>query len=280
MTKSKVLPSSPGISGRNRRPMRARLRLALIYAITIISVLIIALPISILVYGSLKGNGIQNYFDILTKYHIEVYFKNSAIISIMVVFTIVLLDLLAGFAISKLQFPFKNFIYIFLLSALLLPAASIMVPIFQINSKLGLLNHYVSLLGPYVVLIAPFNLLTIKNGFDSIPNTVLEAAMIDGCGIGKALFKIAVPMCRPAVVMTIIWTFLSSWNEYLFAFIMLRDDAMMTITVIPTKFQQMYGGNMGKLFAALFIIIIPIMIVYFIMQKTISSGLTAGAVKE
>lgn len=250
------------------------------YLITILCVLIIALPISILVYGSLKGNGIQNYIDILTKYNIHIYFKNSAIISIMVVTAVVIFDIFAGFALSKLHFPFKSFIYLFLLSALLLPAASIMVPIFQINSKLGLLNKYVSLLGPYVVLIAPFNLLTIKNGFDALPNTVLEAAMIDGCSVTRALFKIAVPMCKPSVVMAVIWTFLSSWNEYLFAFIMLRDDSMMTITVIPTKFQQMYGGNMGKLFAALFIIIIPIMIVYFILQKFITSGLTAGAVKE
>lgn len=250
------------------------------YLVTLITVLIIALPISILVYGSLKGNGIQNYIDIITKYHIEIYFKNSAIVSVMVVIAVVFMDILAGFALSKLHFPCKGFIYIFLLSALLLPAASIMVPVFQINSKLGLLNKYISLLGPYVVLIAPFNLLTIKNGFDALPNTVLEAAMIDGCGMFRTLFKIAVPMCKPAVVMSIIWTFLSSWNEYLFAFIMLRDDKMMTITVIPTKFQQMYGGNMGKLFAALFIIIIPIMIVYFILQKFITGGLTAGAVKE
>lgn len=250
------------------------------YLITILLVLIIVLPISILVYGSLQGNGIQNYVDILTKYHIEIYFKNSVIIAVIVVFAVVVMDILAGFALSKLNFPGKSFAYIFLLSALLLPAASIMVPVFQVSSKLGLLNKYVSLLGPYVVLFAPFNLLTVKNGFDTLPNTVLEAAMIDGCSIFRSIWKIAVPMCKPSVVMAIIWTFLSSWNEYLFAFIMLRDDEMMTITVIPTKFQQMYGGNMGKLFAALFIIIIPIMIVYFVLQKFIASGLTAGAVKE
>lgn len=250
------------------------------YLITICCVLIILLPISILFYGSLKGNGFGNYIEVLTRYHIEIYFKNSAIIAFMVVFAVVTMDILAGFALSKLKFPCKGAVYIFLLSALLLPAASIMVPIFQINSKLGILNSYISLLGPYVVLIAPFNLLTIKNGFDALPNTVLEAAMIDGCSIMKAVWKIAVPMCKPSIVMAVIWTFLSSWNEYLFAFIMLREDEKMTITVIPTKFQQMYGGNMGKLFAALFIIIVPIMIVYFILQKFISSGLTAGAVKE
>ena len=147
-----------------------------------------------------------------------------------------MLDVLAGFALSKLNFPFKNGIYIFLLSALLLPAAAILVPVFQINSKLGILNTYLAVLGPYVVLIAPFNLLTIKNGFDALPNTVLEAALIDGCGIVKTLFKIAVPMCKPSIVMAVIWTFLSSWNEYMMAFVMLRKEEIMTITVIPTKF--------------------------------------------
>ncbi|MCI8930403.1 MAG: carbohydrate ABC transporter permease [Lachnospiraceae bacterium] len=240
----------------------------------------ILLPISILVYGSFQGGGIGNYIDILTKYHIQTYFLNSLIISGLVVVLVVTLDLLAGFALSKLNFPFKNAIYLFLLSALLLPAAAILVPVFQINSKLGILNTYIAVLGPYVVLIAPFNLLTIKNGFDALPNTVLEAALIDGCGIMKALFKIAVPMCRPAIIMAVIWTFLSSWNEYMMAFVMLRKEEIMTVTVIPTKFQSMYGGNVGKLYAALFIILVPGIAIYLVMQKFIINGLNAGAVKE
>ncbi|MFT3984160.1 MAG: carbohydrate ABC transporter permease [Lachnospiraceae bacterium] len=248
--------------------------------ISLLFVLIIILPISILIYGSFQGGGIQNYIDILTKYHIQTYFLNSVLISVMVVFTVVLLDILAGFAFSKMQFPFKNALYLFLLAALLLPSAAILVPIFQINSKIGLINSYLSVLGPYVVLIAPFNLLTIKNGFDAMPNTVLEAGMIDGCSVWKTLWRIAVPMNRPAIMMAVIWTFISSWNEYLFAFVMLRKEEMMTITVIPTKFQSMYGGRMGMLYAALFLILIPSIIIYFVLQKFIVGGLNAGAVKE
>ena len=249
-----------------------KLRLAgavLRYLICIACVAVILLPIGILVHGSFQGGGIQNYVDILTKYHIQTYFINSLIISVSVVVLVVVLDVLAGFALSKLNFPFKNGVYIFLLSALLLPAAAILVPVFQINSKLGILNTYLAVMGPYVVLIAPFNLLTIKNGFDALPNTVLEAALIDGCGIMKTLFKIAV-----------IWTFLSSWNEYMMAFVMLRKEEIMTITVIPTKFQSMYGGNVGKLYAALFIILVPGIVIYLLMQKFIVNGLNAGAVKE
>ena len=143
------------------------------YLICIACVAVILLPIGILIHGSFQGGGIKNYVDILTKYHIETYFINSLIISVSVVVLVVVLDVLAGFALSKLSFPFKNGIYIFLLSALLLPAAAILVPVFQINSKLGILNTYLAVLGPYVVLIAPFNLLTIKNGFDALPNTCL-----------------------------------------------------------------------------------------------------------
>lgn len=250
------------------------------YLICLACVAIILLPICILVRGSFQGGGIKNYIEILTKYHIQLYFINSMIVSSITVFLVVLLDILAGFALSKLNFPFKNVIYVFLLSALLLPAAAILVPVFQINNKLGILNTYLAVMGPYVVLIAPFNLLTVKNGFDALPNTVIEAAMIDGCGILKTLFKIAVPMCKPAVVMAIIWTFLSSWNEYMIAFVMLRKEAIMTITVIPTKFQSMYGGNVGKLYAALFLILIPGIVIYLLLQKFIVNGLNSGAVKE
>ncbi len=250
------------------------------YLICFLSMAVILLPICILVRGSFQGGGIKNYIDILTKYHIQTYFVNSLIVSVSAVVLVVLFDILAGFALSKLDFPFKSIIYIFLLSALLLPAAAILVPVFQINSKLGILNTYLAVLGPYIVLIAPFNLLTIKNGFDSLPNTVLEAALIDGCGILRTLFKIAVPMCRPAIVMAVIWTFLSSWNEYMMAFVMLRSEKIMTITVIPTKFQSMYGGNVGKLYAALFIILVPGIIIYLLMQRFIVNGFNAGAVKE
>jgi ABC-type glycerol-3-phosphate transport system permease component len=80
--------------------------------------------------------------------------------------------------------------------------------------------------------------------------------------------------------MAFIWTMLSSWNEYLFAFVMLRKESMMTITVIPNKFQSMYGGRMGMLYSALFIILLPSIIVYFFMQKFIVVGLNAGSVKQ
>lgn len=265
---------------RKMRKQHKSLFLALKIIVAFFCVFIILAPISILFYGSFQGDGIGNYISILTKYHIQTYFLNSLIVSGMTVIVVVLLDVLAGFAFSKLQFPFKGAMYLFLLSALLLPAAAILMPVFQINSKLGLLNNYLALLGPYVVLIAPFNLLTIKNGFDAMSNTVLEAGMIDGCNIWKALWKIAVPMNRPAIMMAIIWTFLSSWNEYLFAFVMLRKEEMMTITVIPTKFQSMYGGKMGMLYSALFIILVPGIAIYFILQKFIVGGLNAGAVKE
>ncbi len=248
--------------------------------ISLACVLIVIMPISILVYGSFQGGGISNYIQILTQYHIQTYFRNSLIVSVISVTAITLLDIYAGFAFSKMNFPMKNALYLFLLSALLLPGAAIMFPVFQLTNKLHLLNTYLAILGPYVVTVAPFNLLTVKNGFDSTPNTVLEAAMIDGAKINTLLWKVAIPMNRPAIIMTIIWSFLSSWNEYLFAFLLLRKEEIMTITVIPTKFQSMYGGKMGMLYASLFIILIPSILIYFVFQKFIVSGLNAGAVKE
>jgi ABC-type glycerol-3-phosphate transport system permease component len=251
-----------------------------IYLVSLIGLAIILLPLSILVYGSFQGGGIQNYVEILTKYHIYTYFMNSLVITVMTVVVVVLLDVLAGFAFSKIDFPLKHFFFVFILSALLLPGASILVPIFQINSRLGLINTYLALLGPYVVTIAPFNLLMMKNGFDEVPNSVLEASLLDGCSAWRSMWSIALPMCRPSLVMAFIWTMLSSWNEYLFAFVMLRKESMMTITVIPNKFQSMYGGRMGMLYSALFIILLPSIIVYFFMQKFIVVGLNAGSVKQ
>lgn len=249
------------------------------WVLLIITVVIILIPLCILVYGSLQGKGIIDYVDILSNYSIARNFLNSFIITSMSVSLITIFVIFGAFSFSKISFPYKNILYIFILSALLLPSAAIMLPIFHINKNLGLINSYLSLIGPYIALIAPFNLLIAKNYFDGLSNSLIEAGLIDGCSIHRALISIVIPISRPVIMIVIIWTFLASWNEYIFALIFLRSKQMMTITVIPTYFQSIYGGNMPKLFASLLLIIVPAIVLYFFLQKYIVEGITSGAIK-
>ena len=245
----------------------------------LLAVILILFPVVILIQGSLGGNGLADYIDILVSYNIERNFLNSLIISASSVLCITIVVILGAFAFSKLAFPLKNIFYVFVLSALLLPGAVVMVPVFQISKAIGAMNSYWVVIGPIVAMSAPFNLLIAKNYYDGLPNTLLEAAFIDGCSIHRMLWSVVMPLSRPVLMIVIVWAFLSSWNEYLFSLVFLRKKEMMTVTVIPSTFQQLYGGNMPKLFASLVLIIIPVILVYFLLQKYIVEGITAGAIK-
>lgn len=247
--------------------------------LVILASVIILIPLVVLVIGSLGGKGIEDYFDILLNYKIGRNFLNSILITCTSVFFITAFVVLGAFSFSKIAFPFKNAIYMFVISALLLPGAAIMVPVFHVNKTLGLMNSYWSLIGPYIAMTAPFTLLIAKNYYDGLPDSLIEAGMLDGCSLHRALISIIIPISRPVIMIVIIWSFLSTWNEYLFAMIFLRKQEMMTVNVIPTQFQTMYGGNMPKLFASLLMIIVPVVVIYFILQKYIVEGITAGSVK-
>lgn len=246
---------------------------------SVLATVIILIPIVIMFSVSLMGKGIQDYIEVFTVNSVGRYFLNSTIISVSSVTLVALVVLMGAFAFSKLRFRGKGFLYTFCLAALMLPSAAILVPVFQMSKALGMLGTHAMVIGPVVAFSAPFNLLIAKNYYDNLPNALLEAAMIDGCTLTKLMRHIVIPLSKPMLMIVIVWSFLNSWNEYLFPLVFLRKQEMMTVTIIPSLFQQQYGGNVPKLFASLVIIAAPVMLVYFCLQKYIVAGLTEGAVK-
>lgn len=247
--------------------------------VVLLAVALILVPFGILIHGSLQGKGIVDYIDVMVSYNIGRNFLNSLIISVSSVAIITLIVIFGAFAFSKINFPFKNVLYLFVLTGLLLPGAVIMVPVFQMSKLLGAMNTYWVVIGPIIAMSAPFNLLIARNYYDGLPNSLLEAAYIDGCSLHRMLWSVVMPLSRPVLMIIIIWGFLGAWNEYFFSVIFLRKKEMMPVTVIPSTFQQMYGGNMPKLFASLTLIVLPVIFVYMILQRYIVEGITAGAIK-
>lgn len=245
----------------------------------LLSVLLVIAPLVVLIKGSLEGKGIQDYYEIINNYDIARNFLNSGVIAVASVLLITIIDSLAAFAFSKLNFPLKNVLYIVALAGLMMPEAVLLVPIFQLSRWFNIINSYWSVIGPVTALSAPFNLLILKNYYDGLPNSLLEAAVVDGCSIHRLLISVVAPLSTPALALVVIWSFLQSWNEYLLPLVFLTKKAMMTVTVIPSWFQENYGGDIPKLFASLVLIVIPIVIVYAIFQKFIVKGITSGSVK-
>ncbi|HEY0827736.1 MAG TPA: carbohydrate ABC transporter permease [Bacilli bacterium] len=245
----------------------------------LIIVILFAIPLYYLLSTSFEYRGFGNYWNALTKVHLERNLWNSTVVTLFTVLLVCVVALPAAFAFSKMRFPFKNSLYLIMLMALMIPGIAIAVPVVQIIKQLGWFNQYESLIFPYTALMAPFALILMKGFLDQLPKELLEASVVDGCTVFQAFLKIYAPLSKPVVVIVSVFTFLGSWNEFLFAMLFMRKESMQMVTTIPIKFQVDFYTDLPGMFAALVIIQLPLLILYIVFQKVFKEGLTAGAVK-
>lgn len=207
------------------------------------------------------------------------FFLNSVLITAATVALVTIAASSAGYAISRLRFPGAKTLYAVLLLGLMLPETAFAVPFYQLVKDLHLLNNYLGLIIPYSAMFTPFALVIYKSFFDDFPVEIEEAAWVDGASQLAALRRIVLPNFIPATIVVVIFTFLGSWNEFLLALIVMTSNSMKTIALAPLVFEGPYGGQEGVLIAALVIVSLPIVVVYFALQRYIEFGVSSGAAK-
>jgi len=249
------------------------------HTVLLVSVSVWAVPLGFLLYYSWKGEGIGNYVAVLRLELFTKFLQNSAIVSFFVVTLLVLLVALASFAFSKMEFPGRDLLFYLALFGLMIPPSAMLVPLFQTIKAFGWINTYMSLIGPEIALMSSFAMLITRNFFDEIPNELFEAARIDGAGTFKQFAHIIVPLGKPILTTAGIIVFLHSWNEYLMPLAFISDKTMLTITMAPSHFIDEYTANYNKVFAAMVLMSIPIILLYLFGQKYLQRGLTSGAIK-
>ncbi|NED97852.1 carbohydrate ABC transporter permease [Phytoactinopolyspora alkaliphila] len=237
------------------------------------------LPLLYLGQVSLSRGGLDNYATVLSTQGLGRYVLNSAIVTICAIVIVVVFGSAAAFAFSLLRFRGRTAIYVLLLSGLMLPTAAVLVPLTQIHSLLGWANTYQGLFVPYAALALPFGLVLLKNTYDALPHELHEAAAVDGASHARVFWQVFFPLTIPTVIMVALWTFLSSWNEFLLALMFMATDDMKTVTVVPTSFQLQFFVDVPKIFASLVLIQLPIIALYALMQRRFERGIVAGAVK-
>jgi raffinose/stachyose/melibiose transport system permease protein len=241
-------------------------------------------PITLSLFQSFKIDGINNYIEVLKNPNIN-YLRvlfNSMFISVSVTLLVLILTSLAGFAISKMNFRFKDVVYYSLLACLSLPPIAIISPIFFTVKQLGLMDTYAAVILPIVAFQAPFILLLVKNYFDHIPDSLLEAAVIDGSSTFRALFVVIIPLGMPVIINGAVLTFIGAWNEFLLPLLFVRDNDMFTIPLTTNFYLSTMNQTpkmVAQMYASLILMTIPSIIIYVISQKHLHAGLTAGAVK-
>jgi len=210
---------------------------------------------------------------------IGTFYKNSIIISVISTILNVVVVSMAAYVLARHKFRGNTFIVLMLSMSMLIPTASLLMPIYKIMTALHLLNTRTSLILVYAALGLPTSLFLFRSYFQGIPKELEEAAYIDGAGFFRTFFIIVFPLAKPGLATGAILQFLTSWNEFMFALILTSDTSVRTLPLALNYFTSQFTFNYTALFAALTMVILPSIVVYAILQEQITSSMVDGAVK-
>jgi ABC-type glycerol-3-phosphate transport system permease component len=207
------------------------------------------------------------------------YFFNSVVVSLSTVVITVTLALFAAYAFTRAQFRVLSLIMTLVIVTQMFPASAIIIPIYKMMKAADLLNTYSSLIIAYVTVTLPVAIWMLRGFMANLPVTLEEAAAIDGAGPLRTFFEIIVPLCRPGIMATTVFVLIVTWQEFLFALSFTSTKEMRTLPVGVNDFIGQYGIRYGELMASSVLISLPVIIIFFVLQRQFVAGLTAGAVK-
>jgi raffinose/stachyose/melibiose transport system permease protein len=207
------------------------------------------------------------------------YFWNSLVITVGTVVLVLMAASAFAYAVSVLRLKLTLLMYTILLTTLMVPVASIVLPLAIMLKTFGWINTYQGLVLPYAALGIPYAIVIIKAFMDDSPRDLFEAAIVDGCTTLQMFVHVALPIVKPALIFVAIWQFIVTWNEFFLALVVLTDSEHKTVTLVPMQYSGMYMANPGALFAILVIIALPLIVLYVFVQRYFIAGLLTGAVK-
>ena len=223
---------------------------------------------------------LENFRHVFKELPITRYFANSMIVALLTTIGQVIISALAGYAFARLNFKYKNFWFLVILVTMMVPPQVNIIPLFFLMRELHLVNTFPALILPG--LFGGFGVFLMRQYFLSLPKDLEEAAKIDGCNIFQTFFKIGLPLALPAVVTLTIFTFVTTWNSFMWPLIITNSESMRTLPVGLAIFK----GNFreitlwGDLLACSVICTIPVIAIFFLGKKYFLSDLLSGAVKE
>ncbi len=222
---------------------------------------------------------LDHYASVITHTDFPLFFRNSVIVSGATAIFSTLLAAAAGYAFSRFVFNGKPFIVGLMLVTQMFPLVMIIAPIFRLLAPLGLTNSLTGLILVYTAFNVPFATFLMQSFFDAIPKELEEAAMIDGSNRLGALVRIVLPLTLPGLAATLGFVFTAAWSELLFALMLNSSQAATTFPVGLLSFVSKFSVDFGQMMAAGVLALIPVCLFFFMIQRYLVQGLTAGAVK-
>ena len=220
-----------------------------------------------------------NFREVWTSGSFDIYFRNNLIVAIAATVISVAIAAPAGYAFAKTSLrniPGLFYIYLF---GITLPIEAIVVPLFYQVKNLGLVDNLWGLILAMVGVGVPFGVYLMRSFFRDLPDSLVEAARLDGANDWEIFSRIMLPLAKPGLLALGVFSFLGAWNEFFLSILILISDSNRTIPLGLVRFQQENMSDYGALFAAITMAIIPSILIYVVLQRSFISGLAAGATK-
>lgn len=266
----------------------------LIYSIIFIYIFITLVPLIWVFSTSLKSNDvavslppkilpsdptIENYIFVITEPRLLHSLINSLLVSLGSTGLSVLISALGGYAFARFKFRGKNILLSIVLGLFMIPVIINIIPLYLVLSQVGLLNSIFTLMITFQILIIPLNIFLLKNYFETIPQELEEAALVDGCSRFGILRRIIIPLSTPGLAIASVLAFRFSWNEFLLPIVLSNRPDSLVFQVALYQFISIYRIEWGYLTAGINIALIPIVVLMLLFQKQLIQGLTVGSLK-
>ncbi len=271
-----------------------RLRPILFYALILALLLVQLFPILWLLFSSFRPTltltttpfqpggplTLDNYAGVLGGSDIFVYIRNTAIVTGVSIVLIVVLSASAGFALEILENRWNKRIATIFLVGIMIPIQVSLIPLFSTYRSLHLLNSYQALILPQVAFALPVSILIFQNFYKYVPRELVEAAIVDGCNVFQLFFLVVMPLMRNVALTVASLNFVFIWNDFIFSNTFTSSSEYKTIAVGLQEFIGAFGAtDWGQTFAAICISLVPVVVVYLLLNKQMIAGISAGAVK-
>ncbi|MEE1741722.1 carbohydrate ABC transporter permease [Streptomyces sp. BE147] len=223
---------------------------------------------------------LENFRQLLDELNLPLYFMNSVIVAVLVTVSNLVFCSMMGYALAKLNFVGKNKIFGLVLGALMVPGNLMLLPLFVLMSKLQLIDSYAGLVLPFAA--GAFGVFLMRQFMQSIPDELLEAARMDGAGEWYIFWRIVMPLVKPALATLSIFTFLGSWNNFVWPLIATNDPDKYTLPVALATFAtdpNKAGGSNGMLMAGAFLVVLPVLILFIALQRHFTQGIATAGMK-
>lgn len=225
-----------------------------------------------------KHPTIEQYQTLFREVNFLQFFKNSVIVAFGITLFSLFLNSLGGFAFAKHKFPGREKIFALLLATMMVPGQITMIPVFLMLKSVGLINSYWGLIIPAGA--SAFGIFLMRQFITTIPTDLIESARIDGCSEFRIYWTIILPLCKPVLAALGIFTFMGSWNAFLWPLIVMIKEKMYTLPVALANLSGQHATKFGLLMAGAVVVVIPVLIVFIVAQRYVIKGVAVTGLKQ